>query len=83
MSTYEMGRSFSGTLNAIAGIIILIFLLPFLIALAIGTALALWYHSFYLIWTSLFYALLSDVAIVIIAVLVFTGLIIHDKLFDK
>ena len=82
MSMYELGQSFSGTLAAIAGVFILIFLAPFLIALAIGTAIALWQHSFSPIWSSLFYALICDVVILALGGLIYMGLIIHDKFFD-
>ena len=83
MSTYGLCQSLSGTLSAIVAIIVLIFLSPFFIALAIGTLLGLWQHSFSPIWSSLYYALLCDIGIVIVVAVLFVGLIIHDKIFDK
>ena len=78
-----MGRSFSGTLYAIAAIIVLIFLSPFLIALVIGIPLGLWQHSFSPVWSSLYYALLCDITAIVVVALLFIGLILHDKIFDK
>ena len=83
MSTYGLCNAFSATLAWIAGIIVLIFLSPFLIALAIGTVLAIWQHSFSLLWSGVYYALLCDVAIVIIAILALLTMAVHDKFFDN
>ena len=80
MSTYGIMQGFSGVADAIFRIVILIFASPFLVALFIGGIISLWNHSFSPLLIGLFFALLFDIAIIVLAFVILAILSVQDKI---